>query len=342
MKNLSKLLPFVILALFVGLACKNNPLAKFTKQYNCEIAGEPEPKTSEDFVERAKKHAEIYSGEGATSFDDCAIGALNEAIRLDPNNAQALVLRGYAFRQRSEYDSALSDFDKAVRIDPNNANAYRFRAGIYAEKGLYDKAIEDATKAIENTKDDDGRGLSYLYETRGDYYWKKGDYEGAVGNYTEMISRRAYEYDHHYGLTKRAEAYRKLGKNDLAEADEQKAKELEPPEKVETPGVSQISNSNRSEPPKTISGGVLNGKAVDLPKPAYPPAARAVRASGAVSVQVTVNEKGEVVSANAVSGHPLLRASAVQAARQAKFSPTLLSGKPVKVNGVIVYNFTLE
>ncbi|MEO6590204.1 MAG: TonB family protein, partial [Pyrinomonadaceae bacterium] len=98
-------------------------------------------------------------------------------------------------------------------------------------------------------------------------------------------------------------------------------------------------NSTKSGEIKTISGGVLNGKAVDLPKPAYPAAARAVRASGAVNVEVTVDQSGNVISANAVSGHPLLRASAVSAARSAKFKPTLLSGTPVKVSGVIVYNF---
>jgi len=98
--------------------------------------------------------------------------------------------------------------------------------------------------------------------------------------------------------------------------------------------------SGKPDPPKTISGGFINGKAADLPKPIYPAAARAVKASGAVNVQVLVDEKGNVVSANAVSGHPLLHQSAVAAARQAKFKPTLLSGKPVKVKGVIVYNFT--
>ncbi|MEP7213962.1 MAG: energy transducer TonB [Acidobacteriota bacterium] len=91
--------------------------------------------------------------------------------------------------------------------------------------------------------------------------------------------------------------------------------------------------------PKQISGGVLNGKATSLPKPPYPAAARAVRASGAVSVQVLIDESGNVVSASAVSGHPLLRSAAVQAARSAKFSPTQLSGQPVKVSGVITYNF---
>ncbi len=82
----------------------------------------------------------------------------------------------------------------------------------------------------------------------------------------------------------------------------------------------------KKAPPKQISGGVLNGKATSLPKPPYPPAARAVRAAGAVSVQVLIDESGNVVSASAVSGHPLLRAAAVQAARGAKFSPTQLSG----------------
>ncbi|MEO7969770.1 MAG: TonB family protein [bacterium] len=88
-----------------------------------------------------------------------------------------------------------------------------------------------------------------------------------------------------------------------------------------------------------ISGGVLNGKAISLPQPPYPPAARAVHASGAVNVQVTIDEKGNVTSASAVSGHPLLRAAATAAARQARFAPTKLSGTPVKVTGVIVYNF---
>lgn len=91
--------------------------------------------------------------------------------------------------------------------------------------------------------------------------------------------------------------------------------------------------------PSTISGGVLNGKATSLPKPAYPPAARAVRASGTVSVQVLVSESGSVLSASAVSGHPLLRSAAVDAARGARFSPTLLGGQPVKVSGVITYTF---
>ena len=96
-------------------------------------------------------------------------------------------------------------------------------------------------------------------------------------------------------------------------------------------------------PPRApISGGVLNGKAINLPKPAYPPIARAARAAGTVVVQVLIDENGNVVSAHAVSGHPLLQGAAVGAARQAKFSPTKLSGQPVKVTGVIQYNFVSQ
>ena len=96
-------------------------------------------------------------------------------------------------------------------------------------------------------------------------------------------------------------------------------------------------------PPRApISGGVLNGKAMSLPKPAYPPIARAAHAAGTVVVQVLIDENGNVVSAKAVSGHPLLQGAAVGAARQAKFSPTKLSGQPVKVTGVIQYNFVAQ
>jgi protein TonB len=91
-----------------------------------------------------------------------------------------------------------------------------------------------------------------------------------------------------------------------------------------------------------ISGGVLNGKAINLPKPPYPPIAKAARASGTVTVQVTIDESGKVISARAVGGHPLLQQAAVQAAYGARFSPTQLSGQPVKVTGVITYNFVAQ
>ena len=97
----------------------------------------------------------------------------------------------------------------------------------------------------------------------------------------------------------------------------------------------------RAETPKRpVSIGVANGKATYLPKPPYPPAAIAVRAEGDVSVQVTIDEGGKVISSKAVSGHPLLKGAAERSAWNARFTPTLLSKVPVKVTGVIVYKFS--
>jgi TonB family protein len=96
-------------------------------------------------------------------------------------------------------------------------------------------------------------------------------------------------------------------------------------------------------PRKTaISGGVLNGKAKVLPLPTYPEIARAAKASGNVTVQITVDEEGNVIYAYAISGHPLLQSAAVAAARQAKFSPTYLQGEPVKITGQIMYTFAAQ
>lgn len=117
---------------------------------------------------------------------------------------------------------------------------------------------------------------------------------------------------------------------------------------VTTPARVDIGDAPPPPPPQPtpprapISGGVLNGKAINLPKPAYPPIAKSAHASGTVVVQVTIDENGNVISANAVSGHPLLRAASVAAARGARFSPTKLSGQPVKVTGVITYNFVAQ
>ena len=112
--------------------------------------------------------------------------------------------------------------------------------------------------------------------------------------------------------------------------------EIEKP-RVEPPPV--VAEKPKVQKP-LVSGGVLNGKATSLPKPNYSAAAKAVGAQGQVNVQVLIDEAGRVVSANAVSGHPLLKPEAERAARNARFTPTLLTGVPVKVTGVIVYNFS--
>lgn len=104
-----------------------------------------------------------------------------------------------------------------------------------------------------------------------------------------------------------------------------------------------------SEPPspvfspilKPVSGGVLNGTAISLPTPTYPESAKRMRLSGVVTVSVVVDELGRVLTAHATSGPGPLRDAAITAALKARFSPTKLSGQPVKVSGMINYKFSL-
>ena len=109
--------------------------------------------------------------------------------------------------------------------------------------------------------------------------------------------------------------------------------------RVEAPVLTAVATGTEPTENDKIEGGVLNGKALALPQPAYPPLARAAHVSGTVMVQVLIDEQGNVSAAHAVDGHPLLQSVCVAAAREAKFSPTLLEGEPVRVTGVIQYNF---
>jgi len=101
-----------------------------------------------------------------------------------------------------------------------------------------------------------------------------------------------------------------------------------------------------SQKPPHTDGGILNEKAISKPDPVYPPIAKyssnAAEREGRVTVRVLVGESGTVISASAVSGPALLRSAAVSAARQARFSPTLVNGKPVRVSGVLTYDFVLK
>jgi TonB family protein len=96
-----------------------------------------------------------------------------------------------------------------------------------------------------------------------------------------------------------------------------------------------------SEPPED-HGEILNGRAISLPAPRFPDEARAIRASGVVVVNITIDTDGKVIDAKVVCGHSVFAKPSLEAARGARFTPTKLSGMPVKVNGVIIYNFVAQ
>jgi TonB family protein len=146
-----------------------------------------------------------------------------------------------------------------------------------------------------------------------------GNYENAAQDYSEAIQLNPERQDYY---AKRARIYRYAKQIELAEADERKLKEMQ-----------DASDELLPPNPGEITGAVLNDKAVNLPKPDYPSAARAVRAGGEVKVKIEVDGKGNVLSAKAVSGHPLLHASAESAARAAKFNPAARTG-------ILIFNYT--
>jgi TonB family protein len=84
---------------------------------------------------------------------------------------------------------------------------------------------------------------------------------------------------------------------------------------------------------------VSNGKALDLPMPVYPKEAKTSKAFGKVEVKILIDENGDVISAEAKSGNALLFNSAIEAAKKAKYIPTMCDDKPEKTDALIVYDF---
>jgi TonB family protein len=125
-------------------------------------------------------------------------------------------------------------------------------------------------------------------------------------------------------------------KSGLSQRGDGYVRKVKAPENTQT---ASISASDAAD--STISAGVLNGKATALPRPDYPESARQARVAGTVTVQVTVDEQGSVVDAKAVNGDAMLFEAAEAAAKKAKFAPAVYKGRPVRVIGVLNYNFVL-
>jgi tetratricopeptide (TPR) repeat protein len=140
-----------------------------------------------------------------------AIEAFNEAIRLNPNYAEAYVGRGQAYRDIKDNDRAMTDFGRAIQINPNYSEAYAYRGYVYLDKGDYDQAIADFNTAIRSLPD-----WTWLYSYRGDAYRQKGDYDRAIADFSTAI--RSFP-DWTFLYSYRGDAYRQKGDYDRAIAD---------------------------------------------------------------------------------------------------------------------------
>jgi TonB family protein len=184
-----------------------------------------------------------------------------------------------------------------------------------------DRAIADFTKAIE--LDPEGANA---YNLRGVAYANKLDFDSAIADFDKAIQFDPFLKNAH---NNRGFAFSQKGDEARARADYEIEEQLFP--------------HQSSGPVNVLNGRALKlampGYPLKLAMPGYPANARKTRASGTVVVKVLIDEEGKVIGAKAISGHPLLLAASVEAAKNSLFSPILLSGEPLKVEGVIQYNF---
>ena len=103
----------------------------------------------------------------------------------------------------------------------------------------------------------------------------------------------------------------------------------------------KVKATSSSRPTGPIAIGSLLPYAEKQSAPTYPPAARQMRATGVVKVEVTVDEEGNVAEVNDASGPALLQASAKDAIRKWKFRPFVIDGQAVKATGFVNFNFSL-
>jgi tetratricopeptide (TPR) repeat protein len=151
---------------------------------------------------------------------DRAIADFDEAIRLDPKFALALVNRGWAYERKGDYARAIADYEEAIRLDPNYSLAYNNHGWIHHLKGEYDEAIADYGEAIRTDPKD-----ATAYINRCDAYNRKNEPDRAIQDCEAAIrlDRNAAS-----AYARRGDAFYQKGQYDLALRDYDKAIRLEP------------------------------------------------------------------------------------------------------------------
>jgi tetratricopeptide (TPR) repeat protein len=149
-----------------ALSYNNRGFAYFSKKdydraiadYEAALKIDPSYTLAKNNLENARKapmtqKAKSFYEQGVRVFKigsyDTAIEDFTEAIRLDPNYADAYAFRGEAYFLKKDYDRAITDFTQAIRIDPNHAIAYNDRGTAYTSKKEYNRAIADFETALK-------------------------------------------------------------------------------------------------------------------------------------------------------------------------------------------------
>lgn len=286
-----------------------------------------------------------------------ASNELVEAVRVKSAKVAALITATSApdfafYRKRADenhlkgdFDSALNDYNKAIELNPKDAATYFNRGRAYSNKKSYDLAILDFNKTIELDPKD-----AAAYANRAELYEKKGKSEQAVGDYQKAVDLDAANESAKTNLKRLQDEQAKIltkQKEDeqaklLAKQKEEEQTKILAKQKETQAAIvpEQPKVSEQSAAPKTIELGSLVGRAVKMVTPSYPQTAKQLNINGQVTVQLMLDEQGNVTSAKAVSGPQFLRSTSEEAARNSKFKPAVVGSEAIKATGFIVYNFT--
>ena len=233
--------------------------------------------------------------------------------------------KGIKLYEGARFNEAAEAFKHSIKQDPGNAEAWYYLANSYF-KMYRDKEAVKAYKRVIELKPNH----FLAYNNLGTAYHRLGDFKEAISSYEQALLVKPDSPDAIFGL---GVAYLELKDKDAA---------LEQHKRLVAIDVERADKLYGYITDNKISLPILNGKALSLPQPLYTFQARSAHASGLVTVWVSIDETGRVISASAVKGHPLLRSAAVQAAKLARFTPTKFNGQPIKVTGLINYNFVEE
>lgn len=214
---------------------------------------------------------------------------------------------------KGEFAAALADYNKSLEMKADNQIAYVGRGKTHYNLKSYDLSVKDFDKAVElNPKD----AVAFL--NRGNSYEKLGDEKKAMVDYQKVID---------------LDPANEVAKTNLKRLQDAEAA-------AATAAAAEAAKNN--PPPFLNLGNLTTANAVRMATPVYSPVAQRANVEGRVTVEVELDEQGEVVSAKSTSGPQMLRSSAEDAANRSRFKPALFNNRPIKAKGYITYNFSLK
>src|SRR5437660_3047863 len=271
---------------------------------------------------------------GVTQEDLEDLGGVNpfalEAAKINQYNFK------YVGKERiDELDLYVFDVAPKITPDPKKTKERFFIGRIWVDDRDL-QIVKSKGKAIPETKTNKFPIVeSYREQIDGKYWFPTyayADDDLIYENGTDLRIRMRVKYsDYRVGR----------GKVTITEIGDAPPESLKPePETKATPTTPVKPTAGpQFESDRMVDGGMLNGKAVDLPAAKYPSEARSAKVSGQVEVQVVIDQTGKVISAEAISGPDPLRQAAVDAAKLARFKPMVVDGVPVRGSGVLTYDF---